>query len=77
MRPVRSCAGRTTSTGGNHADHRILAQEVGSTVGVAIEEVDAAIEALPDDSQLIDAVLDVERGLGTWADVVALARKLA
>jgi hypothetical protein len=54
-----------------------IAQEVGSTVGVAIEEVDAAIEALPDDSQLIDAVLDVERGLGTWADVVALARKLA
>jgi hypothetical protein len=30
-----------------------------------------------DDAQLVDTVLDVERGLGTWDDVVALARKLA
>jgi methyl-accepting chemotaxis protein len=53
-----------------------LIQNVQSTVGIAVDETNAAIEALPDDSQLIDAVLDVERGLGTWADVVALARKL-
>jgi hypothetical protein len=54
-----------------------LVQSIQSTVGIAVDETNAAIEALPDDSQLVDAVLDVERGLSTWDDVVALARKLA
>jgi hypothetical protein len=52
------------------------------TVATVVRRVDNGHEyrnrgTHADDAQLVDAVLDVERGLGTWDDVVALARKLA
>jgi hypothetical protein len=59
----------------------MLVHDVERGFYTAMHEVDAAAEDRREHNgglaRLTEAVLDVERNLGTWADVLALARKLA